>query len=178
MPARALSSETYLRLKRYAKELIKLNGGQEAASLGTRVERSQLARYGQPQDDLNMPIDVVADLEAEIGEAVVTAVLAGITGHALYKLPQVDSHRDWLRHVASLSKELSDVVGKVSECLADDGCISRDEIRQTRLLRECDELIRAAVVMQTALAAVLEAGAGATGDLRRENGSFTTTANR
>ncbi|MFS8180867.1 hypothetical protein ACMG4P_04815 [Pseudovibrio denitrificans] len=142
---RTLNKADYSRLTAHSKLLVGLNGGVEAASFFTRVSPSQLSRYGQPQSVDGMPVDVVADLEREGGEPVLTRVLAGLSGYALVKLPREAAEPDWVGNMGQLSKEFSDVVSRVGECLKDDGKVSAAEIKNHNLRKEIAELISIAV---------------------------------
>lgn len=156
---RTLSGADYSRLTAYSKELVKLNGGIEAASLSTRVSASQLARYGQPQSEDGMPVDVIADLEHEAGEPVLTSVLARLSGFALVKLPREAAEPDWVGNMGQLSKEFSDVISRVGACLRDDGKVSAEEVKHHHLRREIADLISIAVKLDKTCEAIEREGA-------------------
>ncbi|SDQ99206.1 hypothetical protein [Pseudovibrio sp. Tun.PSC04-5.I4] len=142
---RPLRGADYSRLFAYSKELVKKNGGVEASSLCTRVSPSQLSRYGQQQSEEAMPVDVIADLEHEAADPILTRVLARMSGYALVELPREAAEPDWVGNVGQLSKEFSDVISRVAECLQDDGKITADEVKHHHLRRELAELISVAV---------------------------------
>ncbi|KZL02291.1 MULTISPECIES: hypothetical protein [unclassified Pseudovibrio] len=142
---RTLPKSDYVRLAAYAKELVKMTGGVDATSMVTRVSPSQLSRYGNPQNLEGMPIDVLADLEHEAGEPLLTRVLARMSGFALVKLPREASEPDWVGNMGQLSKEFADVVSRVGECLRDDGKVSASEVKNHNLRKEIAELISIAV---------------------------------
>lgn len=83
MTTRALSRDTYLALRAKVRDLIRDNGGLVPSSEATRLSKSTLGRCQTPHDDDWMPVDVVADLEAQAGEPVVTRFLAGLLGYRL-----------------------------------------------------------------------------------------------
>lgn len=84
MPARTLSNDVYLGIKAAFRQLTKLCGGLEAAALDTRVGKSSLGNYGNVNmPDEFAPADVIADLEAAVGEPVVTRALAKAAGYQL-----------------------------------------------------------------------------------------------
>lgn len=88
--ARRHPAALYLTLKGAARQLVKRAGGQEAAAAVSRVRPQQYSIYGNPADEFacqHMPTDIVADLEAEIGEPVVTRALAAVTGHLVVRAP-------------------------------------------------------------------------------------------
>ncbi|WP_057466085.1 hypothetical protein [Pseudovibrio sp. POLY-S9] len=144
---RTLSSAAYSRLTSYAKQLVKLNGGVDASAMVTRVSASQLSRYGKLDADDSMPVDVIADLEHELCDPLLTRVLASLSGYALVKLPREAAEPDWVGNMGQLSKEFSDVVSRVGECLKDDGKVSASEIKSHNLRKEIEDLISIAVKM-------------------------------
>src|SRR5690348_7812019 len=73
----------YMALKAFTRTLIEQAGGLEAAAARTRVGKTQLGEYAAVGEAAFMPIDVVADLEADIGDAPVSRELAKIAGFAL-----------------------------------------------------------------------------------------------
>lgn len=73
----------YMALKAFTRTLIEQAGGLEAAASRTRVGKTQLGEYAAPGEAPFMPIDVVADLEADVGDAPVTRELARMVGFAL-----------------------------------------------------------------------------------------------
>ena len=78
---RVHAAQTYARLKAATRKLIKQAGGCEHAE--TRVGKSKLADYGNPNSpDSYAPVDVIIDLECEVGP-VVTSELAKLQGYAL-----------------------------------------------------------------------------------------------
>lgn len=72
------------RLKAVTRRLVERAGGAEVAALATRVAHSQLSAYGSlTERDRFAPVDVVADLERDIGDPLVTRELAGLAGFRL-----------------------------------------------------------------------------------------------
>ncbi|AEV37529.1 hypothetical protein PSE_3021 [Pseudovibrio sp. FO-BEG1] len=152
--SRTLPASDYERLVAYSKALVKRNGGVEAASMCTRVSPSQLARYGQQQSEESMPVDVIADLEHEAAEPILTQVLARMRGYALVQLPREAAEPDWMGNLGELSAEFSDVVSRVAECLKDDGKVSASEVKNHRLRKEIAELISVAVKLDKTCEAI------------------------
>lgn len=82
---RAHPDATYLALKAETRRLIKACGGVESAASVTRVDFQTLSRYSRPQEQQFIPVDVIADLEQDCGEPVVTRALADLAGYDLVK---------------------------------------------------------------------------------------------
>lgn len=132
MSARQLPQIDYLAVRAATRQLVKLCGGGNRAAAITRVGQQELSRYGNPHDDKTvfMPADVVADLEAECGEPVLTKTLAELSGHVLVPVPHATNNLEatLVRRVSDMLAEVSDVSGGVSRAL-DDGEISVSEAR-------------------------------------------------
>ena len=158
MKARALSEASYLLIKAHTRTLIKGCGGQVSAASLTRVGHASMQRYGSIESAEFMPADVTADLELELGTPVLSEAMARLSGHVLVKLPEVEHDGDMVRHIGRLTKELSDVAGGVGTCLADDGKVTRDEIKSINLRKEIHDLIKAAVMLDHALEYIEEEG--------------------
>nr|WP_319513711.1 phage regulatory CII family protein [uncultured Cohaesibacter sp.] len=154
--ARQYSAEFYLRIRGRCREATKKAGGVECAAGVTRVSTAQMARYGQPQGVDWMPVDVVADVEKDIGEPVVSRALAQALGYELVKLPEGHWEGDINQQLAAMLKEMGDVVQKMGQALADDGCISKDEARQLRLRKELGDLLQVGVGMDMAIKQIEE----------------------
>lgn len=80
--ARQLPLADYEKLKAAWRRLLKACGGPEVASKITRARNhSLLSEYGSPSClDRFPPLDVIADLEAECGEPMVSQALADLMG--------------------------------------------------------------------------------------------------
>lgn len=94
--ARQFDRSSYLKLKAATRRLNKQVGGQEAAASLTRVDVGRLCRYGLAHDPSFMPVDVVADLESDAGDLIVTKILAGLNGHLVVPVPVVCKRTDWI----------------------------------------------------------------------------------
>lgn len=141
--ARPLRAADYLTLKAAFRRLVDACGGCESAAAVTRASFQTLSKYGRPQEPVYAPVDVIADLEADAGDPLVSRVLAGLTGHVLVRLPEgVDGAGRWHGHIADVAQGMGEVVRRLGDALADDGEISPREVRDMRLL----EPIRAAIV--------------------------------
>ncbi|WP_020178064.1 phage regulatory CII family protein [Methylopila sp. M107] len=117
--ARQLSRNEYDALKAATKRLITLVGGLEAAARITRVGHQQLSRYqSREHADQFMPIDIVADLEAEAGEAVVTKVLADLANCNVTSRDEGETE-PLGRHLARIAKENADLVAALAIAMSD-----------------------------------------------------------
>lgn len=70
-------------LKAATRRLLDAAGGLVSASMACRAGKTSLGRFGSVNDEQFMPADVIADLEADIGEPVVTRELARLAGYKL-----------------------------------------------------------------------------------------------
>ena len=138
--ARHFGNDHYLLIKAATRKLIKFNGGLEAAATSTRVQRASLQRYGSVDNmEQFIPVDVVADLEAESGRFVVTKALARAAGFFLVPMPPASGDAKWVKHLGDLGKEAGEVISKLAEALTVGGDISAEEVKDLDLLREVAE---------------------------------------
>lgn len=138
-------------------ELVARCGGVEAAAGFCRVSKSTLARYyslGQPDAECFAPVDVVRDLEALVGEPIVTRSLATMADHALLRIPSLPARRaDLLAILAEASAEHAQLTQKVCAALAD-GKVESAEA--AAMLAEIDDNFRVLATMRAAIATILE----------------------
>jgi hypothetical protein len=94
------------------------------------VRQQQLSEYGQAAHKLFMPIDVVADLEAEAGP-VVTEQLALLCNHILVPLPAVALVEGGCldRISAETLKEMGDVFVALGAARADGQICGKDALK-------------------------------------------------
>ena len=143
--ARQLPERDYLALKAATRAIVKRCGGQEAAAENTRVSHQALSRYGALEDSPNFaPIDVIADLEAEIGEPIVTRELASLLG---LKLIAVDAGAAMTpaQRLARVMKETHEVNAAFADALSDgkvDAADAQKIVREARdAIGELERLI-------------------------------------
>jgi len=153
MTARA-HSPGHLALKAAFRRLAKLAGGMESAASITRVSFGQIAKYGRVHDEQFAPLDVVADLEADTGEALVTRELAGLAGYLLIAKPPAQAGAAWIAAIGDVSREVGEVVGRCCEALNVGGRISATEIRELNLRGEVRDAMEALARIDAALAVV------------------------
>jgi hypothetical protein len=126
MNGRQLPAADYFALKGATRQLVTASGRGPKAAVATRVRQQQLSEYGQADHRLFMPIDVVADLEAEAGP-VVTEQLALLCNHILVPLPAVALDGAPLDRVsAEALKEIGDVFVALGAARADGAICSKD----------------------------------------------------
>lgn len=130
-------------------ELVSRCDGLEAAASFCRVGKSTLARYASivPADaECFAPIDVVRDLEALAGEAIVTSTLCVMADGVFVAVPSMPATTgDLLAMMAALSGEFNDTTRAVCNGLADGNFCAVDA---EKLERELDDVIRVAVGMR------------------------------
>lgn len=132
MLARQLPRTDYRALKAAFRMLVDEVGGPVAAARITRVSATQLANYGDGnQDAVFAPIDVVADLEAELGEPIVTAKLADLSQRDVVpRSPAASVEAEHLaRHLGDVSKAMAETVSTVGVAVSD-GRVTAEEMRQ------------------------------------------------
>lgn len=138
-------------------ELLARAGGLEASASFCRVGKSTLARYAStsPADaECFAPIDVVRDLEALVGEPIVTATLCSMADGVFVALPPEPATRgDLLQLMAAQAKEQSDVTSAICAALAD-GTVTPAEAAIA--LAEQEQVIRLAATLRAELMTIVE----------------------
>lgn len=153
-----LNRDTLLTLKAATRRLIRECGGTDATAQITRVSRASLGNYqNNGLLDTFMPIDVVADLETDIGQAVVTRTLAECNSGYFTPVRRAASPGNLTSHLSSTGKEFADVFERAA-LLSGNGQMSEGH-RQT-LLREIEEAIGALVGLKDAVIDMPGSGGG------------------
>lgn len=161
---RPFGGAVYLRLKAAARALVKKAGGQESAAMVTRASHQTLSRYGLPDDVTFMPVDVVADLEADVGNPIITRMLADLAGYLLIaKPPAVEADPEWIARLAALAKESGEAISRLAEALSVGGTITAEEIRDLELRRELREAAEVLAAIDLALVRIEAADAAPPG---------------
>ncbi len=102
-----------------------------------------------------MPVDVVADLEADAGEPLITRELAALTGHVLVRLPQAVACRGrWVRHMADVVGDASAIARKLATALENDGKITAQEARDLAILADIREAMEGLAAIEADVRAV------------------------
>jgi len=158
MSARFHPKWLYEALKASTRKLVRGAGGQESAASITRLDGPRLSRCGNPSEAMYLPIDVVADLESDCGDPMVTKVLAQATGHLLVPAPKAGKGENWVERLGTLSKETGEIVSRICEALADDGEVSAKESREKDLRKEVQDAQEALAGIALALEQVESEG--------------------
>lgn len=154
--ARTHSNAVYLQIKAATRRLMETVGGLAFAEAVTRVRKTKLSEYGLPQAaEVFIAADVIADLEAEAGEPIVTRELARIAGHCLIELPVVEEDENFIARLGLVSKDVGLVINRLAEALGDDGMVTAKEVRKLDLVALTDEAIEQLVCLRRAAVAVL-----------------------
>jgi hypothetical protein len=127
---RQLPGRDYLRLKTATKELTEAAGGATRAASVARpgIEAGRLSRYGNPHEALFAPLDVIADLEAECGEPVVTRALAELAGYQLVpRTGKTPSGEHLAKVFGTVAGEMGEMLRQTGAAVAD-GRITAAEI--------------------------------------------------
>lgn len=127
--------------------------GLERAASHSRVSKSTLFRYTDPQHDDQMPIDIAATLEAVARVCPVTEFLAANAGMALLPLDVGPDAIPIARDMAKIGGEIAELFQSYAAAIADGG-IERDEARA--MLRECDDSLRALAALRSHCQAIAE----------------------
>jgi hypothetical protein len=148
MTARKLPAVAYHALKAAYRRLVDLAGGLESSATTTRVSKTSLGYYCQATHDQHMPGDAIADLEADVGEPVVTRELARLAGYELVPI----GGRAETGDIVVLTLRLDASTAAVSEAVAEMETDGRREVHELDAV--CEALRTAIGRGQAALDAV------------------------
>lgn len=159
MSARQLPANDYAGLKAATRQLVTAAGGGNEGSKVTRVSQQVLSGYGSANAEHAerfVPLDVIADLEAECGQPIVTRKLAELAHCLLVQLPRGAGHAAVTERSGRSAHEFGEVMAGVFGALANDGKITPDEaqpiltdIRELMLeLAGLAEAVKAATVVE------------------------------
>lgn len=154
---RHLPSADYTALKAAFRRLVRAAGGGRASAAVTVVDAARISLYGNPNTPDSARCDVIADLEGETGDPIVTRELARLSGYVLVPVPVVAGDPVWLQHMADNHQELGDVVQRITAALQGKtragvvGDITADEIHEMDLKKEAFELLETAARLYAAV---------------------------
>lgn len=148
---------TYGTLEEAVSRLIEAVGGFESAQGFTRVQKSQLQNYCDPDGKLHIPADVVADLESAAGKAHVTEWLAQRLGQQLLNIVPNKEH-DLSISVAEIGAGASQLFEEFVRALSNDGIV--DSAEAERLIDKGDNMLRAYLALRSELHSKLRPNRG------------------
>ena len=155
---RQLPDRDYQALKAATRQLVNAAGGTVAAAAITRGDHQSISRYGSAHPDNAdrfMPIDVLADLESECEQPVLTKALARLSGHLLVQVPQVVRSGTALGVVtAGALKETSEVFVALADAMGDGRLCAADAVN---VGREIDEALAKLAALKLQVQAEAEA---------------------
>lgn len=154
---RQLSAVEYAGIKTAQRCLRKAIGTQGQAAAATRVEQQAISGYESTDErfaESFAPADIIADLEAECGQPIVTRKLAELAGHMLVPMPRVSLSGTRLgRITASALKETAEVFAELGAAL-DDERICKAE--SDKLAATIDEAMTVLAALKLQIAAEAE----------------------
>lgn len=109
----------YEALKAATRDLVAAAGGCTRAAKVSRVEAAAFSRYGQWGDPRCIPVDVVADLEQDVGEPILTRILADAAGYVLVPKAQVAERAALPQHMADVAGAAGAAIADLAQALAD-----------------------------------------------------------
>lgn len=131
MGKRPQEDHVYDALCRATRELILSAGGLERAAQKTRVSKSTLASYYDPQASVFMPIDVVADLESTVNDMPVSRELARLKKVFICEVPDA-SRDDMIEFLADVADRVGSVFRESSIALAKESDLNAEEVASLR----------------------------------------------
>ncbi|WP_288430232.1 hypothetical protein [uncultured Agrobacterium sp.] len=149
------------RVKAAQRDLIERCGGIRRAEEITGFSKSQVGRWNSPNDPDLMPIGVIASLERDCGQALVTSVMAETNGRRLSD-PEIERAQDvcLLRNHAELMRQSAELAHTIAGVVAD-GQVTPSEAASVD--RVAAELERAASDLRASIAVIKSRGGQASG---------------
>lgn len=149
-----LSKDDIAFLKTATRRLIRAAGGIESAAIVTRVGKSALSFYQNPEmPDHFMPIDVAVDLESDTGAFHVTQALCRLSGGTLHRESGRGGREaeDFSAHLPGIGAHIGQVYSEAARAMAD-GALSEAECRSliARLEDSIGALVHARNALETA----------------------------
>ena len=156
---RQLPDRDYQALKAATRQLVNAAGGSVAAAAVTRGDHQGISRYGSAHDDNAdrfTPVDVLADLESECEQPLLTRELARLSGHLLVPVPRSVGSGTALGVITSKAlKETSEVFVALADAMGDGRICTADALR---IGREIDEALIKLVALKLQVNSEAEAG--------------------
>ncbi len=142
---RAYSEKQEMTLKAATRRAVDMAGGGESFQQVTRVNATQLSKYGNPAESRSfIGIDVAVDADMEAGSPIILGAMADILGYRLVPAGDpimVVAKPVTVHDALEIANEAADVVKAITEALSNDDQIDGREERI--ITREIDEAIRA-----------------------------------
>ncbi|HEV7278420.1 MAG TPA: phage regulatory CII family protein [Devosiaceae bacterium] len=139
MTARQLPRSEYNGLKTVFRELVRRLGGTTHAASLTRVRQQEVSNYGSLEAEYAerfAPIDIIADLESEVGP-VVTRELARLSNHILVPMPAVVRSNSPLGRITGKAmKETAEVFVRIGAVLDDEKITQAERVAFRREIQE------------------------------------------
>ena len=154
-PAGALRPTTpaaRLALKAAVRRALTAAGGGASFQHATRVREAALSKAASPHEDAFLALDVVADLDLDVGDPIVTAELAALQGFRLVPVEAEPAAPD-VRDLATIATRAAAVQSTLAEGIAA-GALDASELRaieaEAAALRDaaCDLNARARMARQ------------------------------
>ena len=117
---RQFPEATYAAIKAASRDLVTAAGGQSRVERITRTCQSSLSKALSANDgNCFLPIDVIADIEAETNTLTITKMLAGLAGYDLVPRVAKAETETLMSHVARMSIEAGTLQSDLITALAD-----------------------------------------------------------
>lgn len=132
------------RLKAAQRDLIRLCGGIERSSDITSMSKSHVGRWNNPTDVEIMSAPAALMLEADCGQPLFTAVMAGLNGRRLTD-PDTDAARagDLLSSHAEVVRTFAELMTQSAQSLADGNVSPSEAAAWDRALSQLEQAVAA-----------------------------------
>ncbi|MDP8249600.1 phage regulatory CII family protein [Pseudochrobactrum saccharolyticum] len=128
-------------LKAVVRRLLEMSGGVTSFEQVTRVKAPALSKYGSPDDEMHMPLDVAVDLMMDTGSNGILSFIAAELGYKLVALDaqHFDGDLPSIDDVAQVISSLNAVVQEYAQ-VSKDGRVTPAERR--RVFNEIEKAVQ------------------------------------
>lgn len=144
-------------LKSVVRRLLEMSGGVTSFEHMTRVKAPALSKYGSPDDETHMPVDVAMDLMLDTGSNGILSYMAARLGYKLVALEEqhFDGALPTIADVALVIQSLNAVVQEYAQA-SKDNVVTASEKR--RVFDKIEKAVQTLRVFQRMLDAASQSG--------------------
>lgn len=138
MTGRPYTRADYLAIKSATRRACEDAGPLHEIAANTRADKSQLSRYGNPDQSEFIPLDVAMDLDALSGGDRILRAWAELRGYELVRDERGVAVEDMTRHIGAVGVEAGELISEMCNA-ASDGKITPREAEAVE--RRADDVI-------------------------------------
>lgn len=126
MTARPYTRADYLAIKSATRRACEDAGPLHEIAACTRADKSQLSRYGNPDQPEFIPLDIAMDLDALSGGDRILRAWAELRGYELIREERGVKIEDMNRHIGAVGVETGELISEMCNAVADNKVTPRE----------------------------------------------------